>query len=229
MSVVTIEINGVKKELERNDVIFCKTEEEAQALFKALTKVNYTWCTGKKLEGSATYVTKQEGHGYNIDKDGLAHCDLKWYQDPYDGEKYNIMYFDELFMPQIEIELNELYDVVKKIVLEKSDNGLTMADLYECFGTGSYSSILLNNTPESLIEKYYKWTELKEAKQEIKVGDIFKFEQWDGEEDQYIVISADSEDNRYTILWKDGSVGEYEESEILEDKKIGHNELNLFD
>lgn len=222
--IVTIEINGIKKELKQSDVIACKSEEEAQTLFKALECSKFTWCTGNDLVGSDSYMNhdREEGRGYCIDKNGLSHSNINWFKNNFDYENndksYNVMYFDELFTPQLTID--ELWKVIKEIFTE---DGMEFDEMLDCFGKHYYDEIIENNTPQSLVLKYNTWKKSEEDVK-IEVGDIFEYS--DNEEEnkeKYIILSIDGEE--CNVMWEDFTKSNYDKDFVLEDKKVGHKDI----
>lgn len=70
-------------------------------------------------------------------------------------------------IPIPDMTAEEAWEIVRKIIYEVSDGGMTLDELRSVYGTSDYQEILSHYSPQQAKDKIEAW----EAEKEIKVGD----------------------------------------------------------
>lgn len=117
----------------------------------------------------------------------------------------------------------EAWEIVRKIIYEVSDGGMTLDELRSVYGTSDYQEILSHYSPQQAKDKIEAW----EAEKEIKVGDVVTITNNDptsitNEKTVHTgVITSTHPDNYYDIILGDGLAWSYVDGEKI--KKTGRH------
>ena len=76
---------------------------------------------------------------------------------------------------EIDAALKELWECVKKIVINPSRGGLTVPELENIFNTSSLTKIFNDYNTSEVVDRIKKYVKEQEKKEEIKVGDEIVF------------------------------------------------------
>ena len=157
------------KEIKPGMVIHCKTEEEANILFKEFVRLGYRWFNGKDIFNTY-FENHEDGYGYHIHEDGTVTYDnIKYFKNkvPKCGE---ITPFSSLIIEEKTCEdgLNEAWEFVRKI------SNISYKELSNIFG------VSMENPWGELIDKHsaseaIAKLEAYEAEKQIKVGDVVEY------------------------------------------------------
>lgn len=126
-------------------------------------------------------------------------------------------------IPIPDMTAEEAWEIVRKIIYEVSDGGMTLDELRSVYGTSDYQEILNHYSPQQAKDKIEEW----EAEKEIKVGDVVTITNNDptsitnGKTVHTGVITSTHPDNYYDIILGDGLAWSYVDGEKI--KKTGRH------
>ena len=67
--------------------------------------------------------------------------------------------------------LKDMHEALRLITTDETDDGMSMLELKDAFGTASVCGIILGNEPREIIDKVLEWATKRKESQELHVGD----------------------------------------------------------
>lgn len=99
---------------------------------------------------------------------------------------------EEDIQPEPTMTAEEAWEIVRKIIYDVDDDGMTLNELKSVFGTSDYKEILRSYSPQQAKVKIEAW----EAEKAIKIGDEVSLKSDpDNDDYKFIVTYIDNDEN----------------------------------